>query len=476
MEDLHSWRKYARRFIRIEGWLERKLKISQDECAMYFWKGIPCKFRERLEHYLMSQSLMHDISKPFAIDDVEKVAKTLLQHDCFDSEHLPSDSDESDDSSSESDNDSNEDHKTKYKTSNKKSKKSKKHVRFDSDADSDTDKSEDELKHVHRKMKKAKTSPSKCEGKEDKEVEQLIEQLNKMSIHDPAYASMYFRAVTKNPIVHCDTDFDKDEFNEAYPCQVPSGNAILEEVTSESDEEYLASDSEAEMEGVFVPERKVYNKKIGRVDTSKQDFSIHRVAKNGARPNFLTPQTPIDVNQPTHIDVNDSDAFMEDNFAQPKRKATERPDGKRKTTEATEWEKRKPAQASKGDHKDGGNVTKKDHGEKCLPRVSDLQAQTNMNDVMNKILKAPVTMEVGEILRVFKEMAHQVAESLKAKSATKTVSKMSATADGHANVLAASLIPRTKETLIKLLLECDGRPINAILDTESQLNIVNKAY
>ena len=95
---------------------------------MYFWKGIPHKFRERLEHRLMSQSPIHDIYKSLTIDDVKKVAKTLLQHDRFDSERLSSDSEESesdsndessesDDSSTESDDDSDDDRKTKHKSS-----------------------------------------------------------------------------------------------------------------------------------------------------------------------------------------------------------------------------------------------------------------------------------------------------------------------------------------------------------------------
>ena len=53
-------------------------------------------------------------------------------------------------------------------------------------------------------------------------------------------------------------------------------------------------------------------------------------------------------------------------------------------------------------------------------------------------------MEVGEILGVSKEVAHQVAESLKPKSASKVTGKMSTTADAHASVLAASLVPKAK--------------------------------
>ncbi|KAF7795489.1 hypothetical protein EIP86_006651 [Pleurotus ostreatoroseus] len=627
MKDLHAWRKYARGYIRIGGWLERKKKIDSDECATYFWKGIPRKFRERLEHRLMSQTPTHDISKPFSISDIEKVAKTLLQHDRFDSERLPSDDEEdsdtddestdSDSESSDSDSDSNSDsdHKKKRKSHSKKSKKQKKkkRVTFDSDIDSDSDASDsDSAKATKRKSKAKKThkaTAAKSESNDNKEVEQLIEQLNKMSIHDPSYATLYFRAVSKNShvrdivrrpmvafdqsrptgtqakgfsrdapphigttmggtldspcygcgesghgvgscprlqemlrqniimrgnngryrmangdriirqsateplavaaarqqptqanyvaygIATCETDMDEDEFNEAYPCYIPEGNAVLEQVTTDSDSEsgydYQCDSSESEaevypiaepvrqlrsarkeLEGVFVPGRKVHDKKLGRTEAREskmQDEAPKRPAKTTARPNFLAPPTPIEVHQPAQIDVNDSDVFMEDNFAKSKSKTDQT---RKATTQPEANAKPKSAQAPKND----GNATEREHGDKRLPRISDIQAQTNMNDVMNKIMKASVTMEVGEILGVSKEVAHQVAESLKPRSGTRANAKPAQKATAHASVLAASFVPKARGTLIKLVLECDGQTLNAILDTGSQLNIVNKKY
>lgn len=522
MKDLHGWRKYARGFIRIGGWLESHQKITKEECAMYFWKGIPRRFRERLEHRLMSQSPTHDISKPFNIVDVEKVAKTLLQRDRFDHERLPSDSEsdsssdnestDSESNSSDSESDSDANYKKKHK-SNKKPKKpkKKKHVTFESDADSDSEKSDsDDAKTTHHKTKKAqKAVASKQEAEKDKEVQELIDQLGKMSLQDPSYAKIYFKAIKLDPIVGhfarqpvlayeqtraprsprgfsrddpphmnagagagtgrmgdfpcygcgesghgvqacprllemerqniitrdargryrmangdrifrhtqnepmtvainrqqptqanyvaygmatCDSDFDEDDFNEAYPVRAPQGNAILESMSSESEQDYgyESSESEAEVypiaepvrqtrlarkefEGVFVPGRKVHDKKIGRPDNAtkgnKTPEEAPRRTKTTARPNFLTPQVPVEVNKPKQIDVNDSDVFMEDNFVQPKSKT----ELKRKADalldpSRQEGAKRSAAHAPKND----GNATEREMGDKRQPRVSDL--------------------------------------------------------------------------------------------------------
>ncbi|KAF7800340.1 hypothetical protein EIP86_011590 [Pleurotus ostreatoroseus] len=200
-----------------------------------------------------------------------------------------------------------------------------------------------------------------------------------------------------------------------------------------------------------------------------QDEAPKRSAKTTARLNFLAPPTSIEVHHPAQIDVNDSDVFMEDNFVKSKSKTDQT---RRATTQSEANAKFKSAQAPKND----GNATEREHDDKHLPRISDIQAQTNMNDVMNKIMKASVTMEVGEILRVSKEVAHQVAESFKPRSGTRANTKPAQKAIAHASVLAASLVLKAKGTLIKLVLECDGQTLNAILDTNSQLNIVNKKY
>ena len=168
----------------------------------------------------MSQTPTHNIAQPFEYDAIERVAKSLLQRDRFDRDRLPSDDDDmsdedddddgfsdSDDSSSSSeDSDDQEDSEEEYAKKKKKAKerrvrpkeKKRKKVRFkDSEAD-DTDEELQQLYHKSKSRKKSKSSQGKDAGSE---VEELITQLNRMSISDPAYATTYFRACRLDPLV-----------------------------------------------------------------------------------------------------------------------------------------------------------------------------------------------------------------------------------------------------------------------------------
>ena len=201
---LESWLKYNRGFIRIAGWLLQKGKIDSDERAMYFWKGIPRRFRDRLELRLTNQKPDHDLSKPFPMADIIKAAEVLLRRDRFDKDRLPSDSEDSEPEDSDSEtSSSSEDEKytNRSKTSTKHKSKTKKKVHFkeslraEDSSDSDDDKS---VKRSATKMSKQKTGN---QAVPDDEFEQLIKQLNSMSIKDPEYATVYFKAYRIDPII-----------------------------------------------------------------------------------------------------------------------------------------------------------------------------------------------------------------------------------------------------------------------------------
>lgn len=215
--NLAAWMKYNRGFIRIAGWLEMKQKITSDEKAIYFWKGIPKAFRERLEFRLLSQNPTHDLKSPFPIDKVTKAAETMLKRDRFDNDRLPSDSEDSDEDDSDLDSDESDDnsdddertlsHRSRAKkasiTRKKIKTKSKKKVSFKIPrvlADSDSSDSEDEKSS---KPASGRTTPTKDKEKKenDKEFEELIKQLNSMSLKDPSYATVYFKAYRIDPII-----------------------------------------------------------------------------------------------------------------------------------------------------------------------------------------------------------------------------------------------------------------------------------
>ena len=612
IKALNVWRKYTRGFIRIAGWLRKKNKISQEEYNTYFWLGIPRKFRERLEQRLMSQTPTHDIAQPFEYDSIEKVAKSLLQRDRFDRDRLPSDdsdmSDEnedvdnesdsesssSSDSSTQSDDESSDDEYSHRKRKSARSKsrgrsreQKKKKVRFDkSDSEEDSDK---ELKRLYRKTKGRKKTSSKGSSKKEDptgdEVEELISQLNRMSLNDPAYATTYFRACRLSPLVqqivpsplarqsrmstnpvsggrdlppHMDrTTYDPKDQGPCWGCgesthpsfncpemfeleqkrivrrvgrrwTLPNGNPIprhfnetmakaairlhspqahfvaLHSAFIESDEEdeqwmddYYCMDQESQMvyesaydsgdesdyeiyaaerperiskiarkekfDGVWVPARKKQLQKKAEATEKENEIPAPvPVPVPVKRKEFLKPaQTPVEVKKPVVIDPNDSDAFMDDNFG------------------PAPVKRKQPAVKKDIPSPNKNPAIEREEGFRDrVPRISDLQLKTNWQGVMDKVLKAQVTMEVGEILGASKEMAHQVQEALKPKSRPATAERSTKTTAAHSVTMdadkATTLFARARGSLIRLRMECDGRPINAIIDTGSQLNIANR--
>lgn len=204
IKDLATWRKYSRELIRIAGWLYTHGKIDNKQYDTFFWIGIPYAFRERLEHCLMGQDPTHDMSKPFDREKVEAVAKALLCRDRFDREHLASDEDDSDSEAEEEDSISEsereERHSKKKKWHSKKVQKSKKkRVRFIPGDESEVDNSSDEetkaakRKHKHAHVKTPTPSPP---VEPQSEIDQLVDQLSRLSVSDPAYASLLFQSLS----------------------------------------------------------------------------------------------------------------------------------------------------------------------------------------------------------------------------------------------------------------------------------------
>ena len=102
-----------------------------------------------------------------------------------------------------------------------------------------------------------------------------------------------------------------------------------------------------------------------------------------------------------------------------------------------------------------------------LPRRSAISEHVNVLGVLDQVLNAKVELAVGEIIGVSRELSGQLANAMRMKSA-----KPSETVGMAA--LASTFRAKTHGLLIKIMVECDGRPINAIIDTGSQLNIVSE--
>jgi hypothetical protein len=102
---------------------------------------------------------------------------------------------------------------------------------------------------------------------------------------------------------------------------------------------------------------------------------------------------------------------------------------------------------------------------KPTARQSAVSAQVDPMSVMNQLLNTRVSLAVGEVLGISKELSSLVTDSIRVKAVKPPTVPVA---------LAAVPAPPIRGPLIKINVECNGRPIEAIIDTGSQLNIVGR--
>jgi hypothetical protein len=147
-----------------------------------------------------------------------------------------------------------------------------------------------------------------------------------------------------------------------------------------------------------------------------------------------------------------------------------------------------------------------------IARKSEIQSQIDPSNVLNKLLKTPVTLAVGKVLGVSKEMTHQLQDVIKPKSgqppdpgtnthsargdncsvpSTKAQAHMEQPASEYgqpryraeqslysyqAEVPSVKFPTTSCEELIKVKVYFGNAIVNAIIDTGSQLNIVKRDF
>src|SRR5882672_6383610 len=201
LKNLSAWREYGRKFITIGGWLLKKKKISDGEYATYYWNGIPKVLRVKLENRLLAKDPVRSLASPFGVDEINGAAEALLQRDRFDMNFAGSDEeDDSDDEEGDSDESSDSESEDDLKTMRRRVRKRARFAKRRASA-SDSEDSDDERDIRTSKRRSAKELKRKINGKEEPEVESLIKQLNTMSIDDPGYAALVFRALKLDPDV-----------------------------------------------------------------------------------------------------------------------------------------------------------------------------------------------------------------------------------------------------------------------------------
>jgi hypothetical protein len=196
IKNLTVWKKYQREFVTIAGWLKKKLLITDDQEAAFFWKGMNKSLRRTIENRLMARNPLADVTKVFPITDIINTTKSMFERNRFDHNlaefrsELPDWNSDSEDSDSDSDSessltDSDEDsdeEEIRHKRSQKKKKLRKTRSRYQPDSDEEDSDDEDEVRpRYFRKKKKGKRDHDYVKEKSSKKTKEKSSRTDKIA-------------------------------------------------------------------------------------------------------------------------------------------------------------------------------------------------------------------------------------------------------------------------------------------------------
>ena len=108
---------------------------------------------------------------------------------------------------------------------------------------------------------------------------------------------------------------------------------------------------------------------------------------------------------------------------------------------------------------------------RSLGRQSELSTQTESQQVIRNILDVPVVMPLRDLLGSSKEICSGIQDVIRVKN---TKPAITVTSREEPTVLGSTFSSRTRGILIRFSVELEGKPIVAIMDTGSQLNVVSE--
>ena len=148
----------------------------------------------KLENRLLAKDPTRSLVTPFQVDEINEAVEALLQCDRFDMNFARSDEEaDSEDEEGGYDNNLDEsDELRKLRRQIRKKAKYSKKKRLASESDTDSD---EEPTMKKRKLRRKINRPDEAD------IEALIKQLNAMSVEDPGYVGLVFRALKMDPDV-----------------------------------------------------------------------------------------------------------------------------------------------------------------------------------------------------------------------------------------------------------------------------------
>ncbi|KAI0038826.1 hypothetical protein FA95DRAFT_1460102, partial [Auriscalpium vulgare] len=193
-----QFKEYNVKFRSIAGELRARNKIDKNMEDTHYWLGIGKSLRQKLETRMLMEDPALSLDTAFKMDLVYKTAIKLLARDRFDAHtfvdrNIDDDaaiSDTETDIASDSDSDDDSDAEAReLRRKTRKKKLTKKRVpktTYDSEAEEDRY----DREQVRRRTQSAPTATSR-----QKDVEDLITQLNGMRLDDPKYGLLYYQAI-----------------------------------------------------------------------------------------------------------------------------------------------------------------------------------------------------------------------------------------------------------------------------------------
>ena len=83
IQDLSTYKEYYKEFQKIVGWLYVRGKVSEEEFKLWFWAGLPERFRRKVEVQLRIGDPNLDVTTPFDLEKITEVVKTMYTRDRF---------------------------------------------------------------------------------------------------------------------------------------------------------------------------------------------------------------------------------------------------------------------------------------------------------------------------------------------------------------------------------------------------------
>ncbi|KAI0323635.1 hypothetical protein GY45DRAFT_1349747 [Cubamyces sp. BRFM 1775] len=488
IHELKDWRRYLRKFIRIAGWLQGQGKLKADDYAYYMWTGLYGPFRKRLEARILLKDPSHDMAEP-------KAAEAILGVDRSDDLY-------------EEDSDEDQPSTKRTKKTLARSRKTQSGWK-DDDEDSDDD---DFDRALPREVPRAVEKDTKVE---EKEFEELVEKMRKLSActMKPIAAECLPRPQVNQAVP------DRFDGRRMMPPHMsrPDPNRFLSyrqpplntggcfgcgeaghimgecpQIQKYLKDGLLLKDFRGRL---TLPDGSILRRNQGEtwVQAVKRIFpEVHFVTYGDQ----LVGDNDEDVEESADVLVYPVERTQRETRSYRKQvfdkggSSSSQDKGKQKdptpsqkppapmarfpmqrlTPVETQSQSFNPDKdiemiedrALNQRQKKSNNVPVSDRA-RVPAKASQISKNVDPTAVLDKILDAPVTLSVRDVVGVSKDVANCLQEVLKVKKADTVPAP------------ASHLVTSKAGSLIRLEMECNQKPVSFIVDTGSQLNIIREA-